>query len=190
MKRTKAKTERTKVKKPETRTLKVQWVIDPVIQVPTSTSIKECPRCGKTHLKLKVKKLKRPIKVADRQADNWAPCPKTGEPIIFFTFFIRPSMVEETVMKGLADQIASEVDKEVLADLFSFVEGFQKKQPPKAAVTATTATSEEQPPQQLITLGYAGKESETWIHTDSEPKVSLASGPPLKKGKKAAKKKR
>ena len=189
MNRTTAKAKRTKEVKPETRTLTARWVIDPVIQVPTPTSIKECPRCGKTHLKLRVRKFKKPVKVADRLADSWAACPMTHEPIILFTYFIRAATVEKEVMDQLADQLASEIDKEILADITSYVTGFQKKNPAGNVVTSTTASSDEQPPRQMITLGYAGGESETWTYSDPfGSAVSLAAGPPKKgKGKKGKK---
>lgn len=194
-------------KKAEPRKLKVKWEmpttysiqLDTLVLHPPPTSIEKCPRCGKKHKSIKPKKLGKPMefyaydpppsdpktpKVAPRpeakptprlvsRASYWAVCPKTKEPIVLFDRVDRGSTIENIVVKQAVDDIVREEDKRFLDSLKGFASktGKRGKGKKNDAPVASTITATFGPTQ-------------TWVASWGPAEVSLASGPPPKKGKK------
>lgn len=136
-----------------------------VVMLPPPTAVGQCPRCGKPHKKIKPLKFAiKPMEffskltkgknkgkeVLSARASHWFLCPKLKEPVIFFDHYVTPESIENYVAKKAADDIANQIDKEVLADLKAFAE----------------------PKQQVITVRYKGgneAKKDHWVFEPNAP---------------------
>lgn len=117
--------------KGQTKKLKVKWKLPSTFEIslnwvvmhPPPTELEKCPRCEKRHKKLKPLKLKKPMDFYGpdgklfARASHWAVCPKTKEPIVLLDRADMGQTIENVVIKQAADDIAKEIDKEILGDL-------------------------------------------------------------------------
>lgn len=155
---------------------KVTYKIDLnyVVMLPPPTALKACPRCGKEHKKIKPLKFTKPMEffskatkgkkkgqpVLSARSSHWFLCPKLKEPVIFFDHYVTSENIENYIIKKSADDIAEQIDKELLADLKKF---------------------SEQPKQQEITLRYKKGNKKTKQHWVFDPNAPERVVPGTKK---------
>jgi hypothetical protein len=152
-------------KKPKKKTgdVRLKVTVNPVILLPPPVALKACPRCGKPHKKFKARKFTKPMEffglvamkpVVVARSSYWLLCPKLKEPIIFYDQYITAQNVEDFVAKSMADEVAAQIDKEVLSDLQSFAASTKKRK----------GKPEE------IRVRFKGGKAQKWVVED-KPKV-------------------
>lgn len=144
-------------KKVEAKQVTYKVNLNYMVMLPPPKSLDQCPRCGKPHKKIKPLKFLKPMEfftkgtkgkdkgksVLSARSSHWFLCPKTKEPVIFFDHYVTAENIENYVAKTMADDIATQIDKELLAEL---------------------KTLAEQPKRQEIRVRYKGGKTQAWVY--------------------------
>lgn len=166
---------------------KYSFSIDYVILHPPPTALDKCPRCEKTHKRIKPLKLGKPMNFYDPMgkltaiASHWAACPKTKEPVVLFDR-AETGKSNSTMTVKMASVTGVAPEKKPQQLRVKYVGGKTQSWvfDPNSVERIVPGTKKEAAAQRARVRAQE-KAARSFVPTPlGEEKVTLASGPPLK----------